>query len=256
LLVALVLPALGRAREAANASACGSNIRQLAMANVAYATDGDQRFVPAAEDVFTGYGGTRRWHGQRLSTGVSSDPEQNRFDPARGPLAGYLGSGGAVKRCPSFEAPDDDGTINAFEAAAGGYGYNDKYVGGRYDLYGATPRGARETAGLDAAKDPARTVMFADAAFMQAGADGSFLVEYSFSEPPLLQDQPGPPRMVRPIPSIHFRHNGEVASVAWVDGHVQAEAMTFAYPGPRGQTLAGHGLGWFGPEDNSWFDLE
>jgi prepilin-type N-terminal cleavage/methylation domain-containing protein/prepilin-type processing-associated H-X9-DG protein len=38
MLIALLLPALGRAREAARTVACASNIRQIGLANVAYAT--------------------------------------------------------------------------------------------------------------------------------------------------------------------------------------------------------------------------
>ncbi len=54
LLIALLLPALAAARETARAMMCLSNLRQLGIANDAYASDYDEFFVPAAV-VATGY---------------------------------------------------------------------------------------------------------------------------------------------------------------------------------------------------------
>src|ERR1700757_193762 len=39
LLISILLPALGKARRAANEVACASNLRQMGMANIMYATE-------------------------------------------------------------------------------------------------------------------------------------------------------------------------------------------------------------------------
>ena len=47
LLIAVLLPALAKARETAHAAACMSNIRQIALGNLAYAGDHDDTLVEA-----------------------------------------------------------------------------------------------------------------------------------------------------------------------------------------------------------------
>jgi prepilin-type processing-associated H-X9-DG protein len=216
------------ARAAAEAAVCRSNLRELAAANLAYAAD-HGRFVAAAEDISTT--NHIRWHGVR-SGGQA-------FDGAQGPLAEYLGGGGAsawVRRCPGFR-PEAAG----FEAACGGYGYNALGVGSEACLpgdYDKNAVGMRATAIVH----PAATVMFADAAFWDGSGKKARLIEYSFAEPP--QWAGGG----TPDPTIHFRHRGR-ANVAWVDGHVSAEKRERT----DGRSAA-QALGWFGPDDNELFD--
>ena len=248
-LIGLMLPALRSGRESARTSVCGSNARQLAMANTVYARDHEQHYVLAAEDISVGFGGRRRWHGVRNSPGLSSDPQDNWFDPTRGPLRRYIDSSGQVKRCPSFEGFADTGGT-AFEAGTGGFGYNQQYVGGRNDLFGFTPEAARTSAAIEQVRRPVETVMFTDAAL--ASATG--LIEYSFAEPPFFQLAPGEPSGSQPVPSIHFRHSRRV-SVAWVDGHVATRRRTFTRGGPT-STHALADTGWFGPVTNELFDLK
>ena len=225
LLAALLIPALPAAKAAAEGAVCRSNLRQLAAANLAYAAD-HGRYVAAAEDIEGA--NSIRWHGVRSG---------GKFDGAQGPLAPYLGGGGAsawVRRCPGFR-PDAAG----FEASCGGYGYNALGVGSELCLPGGGQAvGMRPTA----LARPAQTVMFADAAYVQGNGAKAKLIEYSFAEPPRFAGGG------TPWPTIHFRHRGK-ANVAWADGHVTAETMDRT--GSRGSA---HGLGWFGPDDNSLFD--
>ncbi len=259
LLLAILLPSLAAARAQARAGVCGSNIRQLAVANLAYATQSRGHFVLAAEDIFIGFGGTKRWHGQRRSAGVSPDPADNRFNPAKGPLAAYLGRNGEVKRCPAFGDYVEDGSWNSFEAGAGGYGYNATYIGGRADLYGTGMQAARNSARSGDVRRPADTVMFTDSAFVQPQPPaGAYLIEYTFCEPPLMQLRPGElPGPTRPTPSIHFRHRGRV-NVAWADSHVDQRRLDFSasVAGLDEAAMRGWGVGWFGPTDNRLFDLK
>ena len=228
LLAAILIPALPAAKAAAEGAACRSNLRQLAAANLAYAAD-HGRYVAAAADIEGA--NSIRWHGVRRGG--------QAFDGAQGPLAPYLGGGGAskwVRRCPGFR-PDAAG----FEAACGDYGYNALGVGSEVCLPGG---GGGTSVGLRAGAlaHPAETVMFADTAFLQGGRTKAKLIEYSFAEPPRFADGS------TPWPSIHFRHRGQ-ANVAWGDGHVTSERLARS----DGRS-AGRGLGWFGPDDNTLFD--
>lgn len=243
LLISILLPALNRARRQALATACASNLRQLVIANIGYANENRGWFVAAAYDVNST--NLLRWHGQRDTAG---DP----FDPARSPLAAYLGTDGRVKQCPAFDAYNDDAATVAFEAGCGGYGYNGWSIGARYD----DPQfdwmtGPLHTARNNQVRHAGETLMFADAAYLM---DGGQLIAYSFAEPP---DKPG---MWKPDPSIHFRHGGH-ANIGWADGHVTAEPLAFtrAYafnPQITEAAARERQIGWFGADNTELFDLK
>jgi len=255
LLLGLLLPALGSARETGRSAVCLSNLRQLALANSAYAEDAGGFYVPASEDIFVGLGGTKRWHGERNAPGTATNIDDNTFDPTRGPLADYLGTTGEVRFCPTFDGMIDHHTAEtSFEAGTGGYGYNRAFIGGRNDLYGASPQAARHTARTDDPAKPVETAMFTDAAFFKFDNGSSRLIEYSFSETPFTQQFPGPPSTLRPIPSIHFRHHSQTHAV-WADAHATSEVMDFTNPQFE-DFYRRLGFGWFGPESNELFDLE
>ena len=252
LLLGLLLPALGAARESGRGAVCLSNLRQLTLANTAYAEDSNGYYVPAAQDIFVGLGGTQRWHGQRAAPG-NGTPEENTFDPTRGPLANYMGGTGEVRLCPTFDNQLDH-DAPGFETGTGGYGYNRAYLGGRNDLFGSTPKAAEHTARTNDSAKPSATVMFTDAAFFKIVVGDNRLIEYSFAETPFLQLSPGPPSSLRPAPSIHFRHQ-QNTHAAWADAHVDSRAMNFTHPQFE-VFYRNLGFGWFGPESNELFDLK
>ena len=236
LLLGLLIPGLGRARDHAKSAVCTSNMRQLALANTMYAQDFGGMYVPGASEIQGP--NLQRWHGARKKT---SDP----FDSSRGPLAAYLGVDAAVRACPTF-APDKPG----FERGNGGYGYNNAYVGVQtvVDSKSGTVV-ATDLAGarVHHLKRPADTLMFADSAFVTGS-----LIEYSFAEPRF-----HPQFQTRADPSIHFRHVGHT-NIAWCDGHVSAERRTFtSWSGLYEGDPARHNIGWFGDsDDNTFFDLQ
>jgi prepilin-type processing-associated H-X9-DG protein len=233
LLVGILLPSLSAARRAAQATVCASNLRQIATAALAYAADNRGALPPAHLDFVML--NLHRWHGTRPRV---SEP----FDFAGSPLRPYLSAG--IRRCPDFQP-----TPGGFEAAAGGYGYNNQYLGSSTaDLAwaaGSDSQPARQTQ----ITHPDRKIMFADAAMAVKSGGAFVLIEYSFLEPPTTTYGPT-------SPSIHFRHGGR-ANIAFADGHVTAEAFGWTWPkNAYGADNRAMNLGFFGPEDNSLFSRQ
>ncbi|MHC4627383.1 MAG: type II secretion system protein [Planctomycetota bacterium] len=250
LLMAILMPVLGTARSESLALACKSNLRQLLLASIGYATEHDGSYVPAASDMWDG-AGLARWHGQR-------DTLDDPFDPLRGPLVGYLADG-RVKGCPAkVDFVKGHGWAANFEQGCGGYGYNMTYIGSRLwqsstssiqhwkDSYAATTR-------MTEVASPGETVMFTDTAMAR---DGRSLIEYSFVEPPFALYNGRPMTGFYLSPSIHFRHR-DWANVGWADGHVNPHKMAdLDEDNVYGVDSAQMKLGWFEPVDNSPYDLK
>ena len=234
ILIALLLPALTSAREAAKSTQCASNLRQLATAAIGYAQENRGHFPPAHYHYTTL--NLHRWHGTR------EDPNKP-FDFESSPLRRWLIDG--VRKCPSFE-PARAG----FEAAAGGYGYNNNFVGSRIaaDEFTYTPDSINTPMKQTMIRRSSETIMFTDTAFADP-----LLVEYSFVEAP--RNSWG-----SNTPSTHFRHNKQrYANVAWADGHVDGREFEWTLPigdpaNYLGADLKAMRIGWFGPRDNSLFD--
>lgn len=254
LLVSILLPSLNKAKELARKAVCLSNIRHLAVSNHLYERENGGFFILAAEDLW--YPNLKRWHGQRNNIAEEFDPQQSPMMPQMG--------GEGLKECPCFEAgvdfADESGQDAGFEAGCGGYGYNASYVGGRNDLYGCSPDAPANSANFDDVTTPSQTVMFTDAAYVSVVGGNETKIAYSFCEPPFWQLNIGPPSSMRPDPSIDFRHLKET-NVAWVDGHADSHELSFTVSYQTHSCITGdeateQGIGWFGPEDNSLFDLK
>jgi prepilin-type processing-associated H-X9-DG protein len=254
LLVSILLPSLARARDMARQTVCASNVRHLVISNKLYAQENDGFYVRAAADIFST--NFQRWHGRR-------DSANEAFDPLEGPMQPQLGGSG-LKECPSFAREVDfsgsAGQSSAFEAGCGGYGYNASYVGGRNDLYGASPKAAKRSARASEVGNPSETVMFTDAAYVSLVSGNRRKIAYSFCEPPLWQLGTGAPSNSHPNPTIDFRHLDR-CNVAWADGHAGPREMDFSLSYETHSLIssaeaAEQGVGWFGPPDNSLFDLE
>jgi len=248
LLMAVMLPVLAAANSQARSAVCGSNLRQLVLANMGYSTENDGFFVAAASDMLDN-SGYHRWHGVRNSL---NEP----FEALRGPLAEYLADG-KVKQCPEgVEFVGGQGWNINFEQGCGGYGYNMTYLGSRLwqrgYSYGDEESYARTT-GLSEVAKPGETLMFADTAFYQ---QNQYLIEYSFAEPRFWISDGEPLTNSLPFPSIHFRHRGR-ANIGWVDGHTGSRQMgDFCGDNASYTDFANMKLGWFEPIDNTPFDLK
>jgi len=257
LLMGILMPALAAARSSSRALACKSNLRQLLIASIGYATENDGFYVPAASDIWDN-AGLYRWHGRR-------DTLDEPFDPLRGPLAGYL-AGGRAKECPGkVDFVKGQAWKTNFEQGCGGYGYNMTYIGSRIwqngvhttqtwkDAYALTTRMTEIAA-------PGQTLMFADTAMAN---DRRSFIEYSFAEPPFTVYSGRPVTEFYMSPSVHFRHGNlpagrqGLSNIGWADGHIAPRRIAeFAGENAYGVHSAGMKLGWFEPINNTPFDLE
>jgi prepilin-type N-terminal cleavage/methylation domain-containing protein/prepilin-type processing-associated H-X9-DG protein len=290
LLVSLLLPTLGSARESARAAVCGSNLRQLQLANDLYSRDFRERYAPAMADRLANLS---RWHGARANASEA-------FRPAGGSLSAYLAvveplDPNSVRACPGFTSVmlALAAAGQGFERASGGYGYNSAYVGTalrRQPVAGVTGESScyaieNDRMGSPAAAfaRPGETIAFADCAFAAGPPAPGLVIEYSFAEPRYWPDAPpistsstGHPPSVggqRADPSLHFRHpfprgarqgtgvgqfGGAKANIAWLDGHVAARARTFTWSsGFYDADPAPLGIGWTGAADsNELYDFD
>jgi prepilin-type processing-associated H-X9-DG protein len=239
ILIGVLLPALGRARQSAQSTACLSNLRQLYTASLLYADAWRGYWPPAHVDIITQ--NRHRWHGTRPD---NASP----FDFAGSPLKPFLQTP-AIKLCPTFELPD---TAAGFERACGAYGYNAAFLGSgegvpelatlSLPLLEFEARVMNTPAKATMIRNPAEKIAFADAAIANPG-----LIEYSFLAPPLTATGS------ETSPSLHFRHRKRV-NVCWADGHVTGERFEWTYAtNVYGADNAMALLGFFGPHDNRLF---
>ncbi len=116
LLLGMLLPALGRARESAKTVRCLSNVRQIGIAWTMYAGDFSDRAAPYS--LATGTEQTYWWGRE--------DEDQNRIDHEKGVLSPYLASSlhdGSIYECPTQPAGSYD-TQSQFDQVTSTYGYN------------------------------------------------------------------------------------------------------------------------------------
>lgn len=247
LLVGVLLPALGSSRVAGQLAVSTSNLRQLHLANEMHAGDFDDRLVAGAPEFRER--NLARWHGMR-------DDLSEAFDASRSPLTPYVddaNASDAIRTCPGFAATSEalrsSGT--GFELAAGGYGYNNAFMGTqRRKAAGGVWSVVTDKKGerRSSFRLPTETIAFTTTAF---AADQ--LIEYSFVEPPEWPEFPG----FRPDPSMHFRFNGR-APTAWLGGHVSSESLGFSHrSGLYPEDPERFRLGWFGETaTKNLFDTE
>jgi len=220
ILAAMLLPALSSARTSARSASCRSNIRQLNLALLMYIESNQGFCVPGYRDA--------AW--QETWCGVNRN---GKIEPEGG-IMPYMAESSQIKICPELsEALDESDTYNK---GNGGYGYNISYLGNTPGHYTAPNKSAH----ISAAADPADTAAFGDSLYMQN--NGTFTEMYSITAPSMAY-----------APDMNFRHSQQ-ASVAWLDGHVSAERISWSLS----SNYKKHQLGWFGNENDGdkHFDLE
>jgi prepilin-type N-terminal cleavage/methylation domain-containing protein/prepilin-type processing-associated H-X9-DG protein len=98
-LVSILLPALGKARESARGAICLSNLRQLSMANVQYGDMYNDTWPAVAT------GSLAVWNNTRGAWVPSGYAGNSQFDVAKGVLYPLLGHNNKSFVCPSDKSP-------------------------------------------------------------------------------------------------------------------------------------------------------
>ncbi|MBN1863693.1 MAG: hypothetical protein JW808_02205 [Victivallales bacterium] len=241
-LAALLLPTLARSKSSAQSTFCVNNLKNIGLASFQYSQEWE-RFCACRPD----YKSTNlhRWHGRRNSSNNASPYNSNLS-----PLYPYIK--GKFPECPVLRD-----TVNADhpseEHGGGGYGYN-LYIGSLAYFVDDADSEEACVSGIITKdmKYPDRTVMFADTAMpLDSSGDpvsnpqAGDLGLYSITRAPyIVGNKKDQTTLGHSSPSVHFRH-AKLANVAWADGHVEPELMTWTLDAAWREA----NLGFWGSED-------
>jgi len=220
-LTAMLLPALGRAKQAAKRSQCSSNLRQMGLA-VALYLDEYGRYFPYFNDL----GPDRLWYfGLETAYNANGAPGTRQIDLTKAKLFPYFRTVHGIEVCPSYDYTSKLWR-QKFDEITAGYGLN---------FYLFTKRIAEIT-------QPSRILCLADAAQINtfqlpASATNPMIEEWYYID--------------APSKFVHFRHNGQ-ANVLFCDGHVESRPMA---PGTLDTRLPQMNIGRLNanPTDTSLF---
>ncbi len=214
ILASILFPVFARAREAARASSCVSNLKQIGLSFQMYSQDYDE-MVPIMS-----------------YSGAPGMTTPDNFGSYRWfwLLQPYI-KNLEVRRCPS-DRNDPSGWNNPQGANFGyylglflSYGYNAEYFSPDPDtVFGPLPQTPISMAAVAA---PADTIAFADTTYSTAGGSGqpdsAFHNGYYRIYPPA-QWTGAPPLTRSSFGYLWPRHN-EKLNVLWADGHVKSSSI-------------------------------
>jgi prepilin-type N-terminal cleavage/methylation domain-containing protein/prepilin-type processing-associated H-X9-DG protein len=207
LLIGILLPALGAARETARSSQCLSGLRQLAIADTAYRVDNGGFFV-------------------NVTTNDSFGPPNANFDwywPGLYNVQEYS-DGLQAFICPTFDGvtffADPSDRLNPFNGDYQSihYGQNYLHLGSRLgdpNFSGSFTQRLQQSAEEGEVLDTTRLILFADVSnassnATESGDDGSYR----------LQSSPQADRG-----RVDARHPGDAANTSYADGHAKTNAL-------------------------------
>jgi prepilin-type processing-associated H-X9-DG protein len=225
-LIGLLMPALGRAREAAKSTACLSNLRQLAIAAQAYAVNYRGSYPIAYYEAY--HGAVTYSYAWDLTT-IWGPGRPTEVVPG---LLWEAAGAERVQQCPSFE-----GSANWAQDPYTGYNYNTSFIG--HGQHEAVPVPARAAA----VRDPSGTALFGDG---QWAAGANKFMRAPFPNP---GDETFGGRWAG---TQGYRHLGRT-NVAFCDGHAESWTDRSAEnAGGAANVAAGTG---FLSADNRAYDL-
>ena len=200
ILIGLLLPAVQKVRAAAARVQDQNNLKQLALALHNYVSTFDGTLPPAR----TRENGKDRWWFGETTPGLTS------VDVTNGHLMPYLESNRATLKDPTV---DPNRILQRYQGGTGGYGYNYRYLA-PLTYPAPTYLPVWTPVKVNHVQSTSMTIAFADSAgtWIDPWPTGApVLIEVPLIEPPSGQ-----------YPSVHFRHTGGIANVAFLDGHVEA----------------------------------
>ena len=224
LLIGVLLPALGAARDSARTAVCLSNQRQLAIAWHGYAADHAERASPYYQQDESGR--RRYWWGVE-------DEAAGRIATEEGPLGAYLAAGTGDRSV--FECPAQQPGTYALQGSIPGvltstYGYNAYYLTpGQWAFNAVLGQPWKRVTDV---RRPTALFVFGDAMLVQGGE----LRNSALLDPPWTF-QRGRGWRWNYAPTTSFRHGG-AAVTARADGSCLAERAE-----PGWIVSAEHGLG-------------
>jgi len=212
LLIGILLPALGRARDNAKRVACLSNLRQMVIAANTYTVECDGFYPLAQYSVASGGVGYGYAWDFTTVTQLTVPGHPKTVVPG---LLWSQGTSAKIQQCPSFS-----GAANWGSDPYTGYNYNTSYIGhgqGEYGLEDAN--GIVASAKVAQITNPGQTAIFGDGQY-SGGAD-------KFMRAPW--PHPGDEETgtgMRVSGTQGFRHSGQT-NAAFCDGHAESLVSRF-----------------------------
>ncbi|OHB54008.1 MAG: hypothetical protein A2Y07_02170 [Planctomycetes bacterium GWF2_50_10] len=246
LLLSILMPALGMARERAQSTICIANLRQIGFAVQLYANDYSQFFPPAYESSTDTH-----WWGQKTPTGID---HQKSFTWS------YLTS--TLKRNGLFECPSQKLGTYKFQGKPDNmpdgpkwitstYGYNGYYLTPAKTSGWATMIGNRPWQRSQTVIHPAQVFVFADTMLDRDPGAGSAIENCALLDPPQLFMSGSWQK--NDYPTTSFRHNLRTNGY-FADGHAQSTPLpaSSAYRARQVISSVGHDNDCYVPDWRSW----